>query len=86
MIFGKRLCSTGFLILFVLFLTTFLGGGHVFSAALTEDERNNIAVYAKMADGVVNVTSTAIQMDFFFNAFPTQGSGSGSIIDAKGTS
>jgi len=33
---------------------------------------------------VVNVTSTAVQMDFFFNAFPTQGSGSGSIIDAKG--
>ena len=37
-----------------------------------------------MADGVVNVTSTAMQMDFFFNAFPTQGSGSGSIIDTKG--
>jgi putative serine protease PepD len=25
-----------------------------------------------------------MQMDFFFNAFPTQGSGSGSIIDTKG--
>jgi len=37
-----------------------------------------------VADGVVNVTSTAVQMDFFFNAFPTQGSGSGSVIDAKG--
>jgi len=56
----------------------------VFAAALTEDERNNIGVYEKVADGVVNVTSTAIQMDFFFNAFPTQGSGSGSIIDTKG--
>ncbi len=52
--------------------------------SVTEDEKNNIAVYEKVADGVVNVTSTAIQMDFFFNAFPTQGSGSGSIIDAKG--
>jgi putative serine protease PepD len=50
----------------------------------TEDEKNNIAVYEKVADGVVNVTSTAIQMDFFFNAFPTQGSGSGSMIDIKG--
>jgi len=49
----------------------------------TEDEKNNIAVYEKVADGVVNVTSTAIQMDFFFNAFPTQGSGSGSMIDIK---
>jgi S1-C subfamily serine protease len=52
--------------------------------SITEDEKNNIAVYEKVADGVVNVTSTAIQMDFFFNAFPTQGSGSGSIIDVKG--
>jgi len=52
--------------------------------AMTEDERNNIAVYEKVADGVVNITSIAVQMDFFFNAFPSQGSGSGSIIDAKG--
>jgi putative serine protease PepD len=52
--------------------------------SVTEDEKNNIAVYEKVGDGVVNVTSTAVQMDFFFNAFPTQGSGSGSIIDTKG--
>jgi S1-C subfamily serine protease len=52
--------------------------------SVTEDERNNIAVYERVADGVVNVTSTAVQMDFFFNVFPTQGSGSGSIIDVKG--
>jgi S1-C subfamily serine protease len=55
---------------------------YVFS--VTEDEKNNITVYEKVADGVVNVTSTAVQMDFFFNAFPTQGSGSGSIIDTRG--
>jgi len=55
---------------------------HAFS--ITEDEKNNIAVYEKAADGVVNITSTAVQMDFFFNAFPTQGSGSGAILDAKG--
>ncbi len=53
-------------------------------ATFTEEERNNISVYEKVADGVVNVTSTAVQMDFFFNLFPTQGSGSGSIIDTKG--
>jgi len=52
--------------------------------SITEDERNNIAVYEKVADGVVNITSIAVQMDFFFNAFPTQGSGSGSIVDTKG--
>jgi putative serine protease PepD len=52
--------------------------------SFTEDERNNIAVYEKVADGVVNITGTAVQMDFFFNVFPTQGSGSGSIIDMNG--
>ena len=52
--------------------------------SVTEDEKNNIAVYEKVADGVINITSTAVQMDFFFNAFPTQGSGSGSIIDMNG--
>ena len=55
---------------------------YVFS--VTEDEKNNITVYEKVADGVVNITGTAVQMDFFFNAFPTQGSGSGSIIDTRG--
>jgi putative serine protease PepD len=52
--------------------------------SITEDEKNNISVYEKVADGVVNITSTAVQIDFFFNAFPSQGSGSGSIIDTKG--
>src|SRR4030042_4546968 len=65
------------LILLISFWST-----HAFS--ITEDEKNNIAVYEKAADGVVNITSTAVQMDFFFNAYPTQGSGSGAILDTKG--
>jgi putative serine protease PepD len=73
----KRLWIVIFILLFSLF-----GTEHAF--CVTEDEKNNIAVYEKVADGVVNVTSTAVQMDFFFNAFPTQGSGSGSIINTKG--
>jgi S1-C subfamily serine protease len=80
----KRIASRSFLVVGIIFSLIFLGIKPVFSAALTEEERNNIAVYEKVADGVVNVTSTAVQMDFFFNAFPTQGSGSGSIIDVKG--
>lgn len=51
---------------------------------MTEDEKNNIAVYEKAADGVVNITSIAVQFDFFFNPFPAQGSGSGAIIDTRG--
>jgi putative serine protease PepD len=83
MVCGKRLVSRNFLISALIFLAALSGAEQSFSAGLTEDERNNIAVYEKVADGVVNVTSTAMQLDFFFNAFPTQGSGSGSIIDAK---
>lgn len=66
----------------VLILIIGLWSTHAFS--ITEDEKNNISVYEKVADGVVNVISTVVQMDFFFNAYPTQGSGSGSIIDIKG--
>ena len=84
MICGKRLVSRSLLISVLIFLAIALFNGQLFSAGLTEEERNNIAIYEKVSDGVVNVTSTAVQMDFFFNAFPTQGSGSGSIIDTKG--
>src|SRR5512137_1848070 len=54
------------------------------SLALTEDERNNIEIYQKLAPGVVNITSTVLEQDFFFNVVPRQGAGSGSIIDARG--
>jgi len=82
MISEKQFISKNFFIGLLGLSLTLLSVGQAFS--ITEDEKNNIAVYEKVADGVVNVTSTAVQMDFFFNAFPTQGSGSGSIIDTKG--
>ena len=46
--------------------------------------RNNIEIYQKLAPGVVNITSTILEQDFFFNAVPRQGAGSGSIIDPRG--
>jgi putative serine protease PepD len=73
----SRRVSIGILVLLLCLL-----GTQAFS--VTEDEKNNISVYEKVGDGVVNITNTALQMDFFFNAFPTQGSGSGSIINTKG--
>jgi S1-C subfamily serine protease len=81
-IMGLRKLSKQFSVVLFLVLISLFTVKQAFS--VTEDEKNNIAVYEKVADGVVNITSTAIQMDFFFNAFPTQGSGSGSIIDTKG--
>jgi len=76
-----RIISKRFSIGILLFIISFWS---TLAFSITEDEKNNISVYEKAADGVVNVTSIAVQMDFFFNAFPTQGAGSGSIIDAKG--
>jgi S1-C subfamily serine protease len=52
--------------------------------ALTEDEQNNIDLYQRLAPGVVNITSTVLERDFFFNDVPRQGAGSGSIIDKRG--
>ncbi len=52
--------------------------------AATEDEANSIEVYKRVSPAVVNITSTTVDFDFFFNAVPKQGSGSGSIIDAQG--
>lgn len=73
----KKIFSAWMILSFI-----FLSVNPAFS--ITDDEKNNITVYEKVADGVVNIISITIQMDFFFNAFPTQGSGSGSIIDTNG--
>ncbi|MEW5975167.1 MAG: trypsin-like peptidase domain-containing protein [Acidobacteriota bacterium] len=48
------------------------------------DESNNIEIYKRVSPAVVNITSTTLDFDFFFNAVPKQGSGSGSLIDSKG--
>ena len=50
----------------------------------TEDETNSIEIYKRVSPAVVNITSTTVDFDFFFNAMPKQGSGSGAIIDAQG--
>ncbi len=50
----------------------------------TPDEQNNIEIYKAVSPAVVNITSTTIQYDFFFNVFPVQGSGSGFLIDDQG--
>jgi putative serine protease PepD len=77
----KRMWKLLLLLVFFLSISLFSAQQAI---SMTEDEKNNISVYEKVADGVVNVTSIAVQMDFFFNAVPAQGSGSGSILDARG--
>ena len=50
----------------------------------TEDERNSINVYETLNAGVVNITAITVQYDWFLNAQPSEGTGSGSIIDQQG--
>jgi len=67
------------LISFLIFLW-----GQGLAQALTDDEKNNVNTYQKASSSVVNVISTVITRDFFFNPTPREGSGSGSIIDPQG--
>ena len=65
-----------------IFFTAVLFPFYVF--ALSPDEDQNIKIYGEMSPGVVNITTTTIAYDFFFNPIPESGSGSGSVIDKKG--
>lgn len=52
--------------------------------AFDTEEQQNIAVYKKALSSVVNITSTAVSFDFFYGAVPSQGQGSGFILDKQG--
>ncbi|MBV8892253.1 MAG: trypsin-like peptidase domain-containing protein [Acidobacteria bacterium] len=51
---------------------------------LDAEEQNNILVYRKNIPSVVNVTSKAVTLDFFYGLVPQEGQGSGFIIDKEG--
>lgn len=76
--------SLAFSFTFLLFTFYFCLACIPLSAALTEEERNNIDLYQGLAPGVVNITSTVVEHDFFLNVVPRKGTGSGSIIDSRG--
>jgi S1-C subfamily serine protease len=51
---------------------------------LDGEEQNNISVYRKNIGSVVNITSRAVTLDFFYGLVPQEGQGSGFIIDREG--
>lgn len=51
---------------------------------LSSDEEVNIRVYNKVSPGVVNITSTTVEFDFFLSPISRQGTGSGSVLDYEG--
>jgi S1-C subfamily serine protease len=55
------------------------------SGEFTADEKENISVYERLNEGVVNITTEQLYYNWFSEAVPQEGdSGSGSIIDAQG--
>ncbi|MCA9270764.1 MAG: trypsin-like peptidase domain-containing protein, partial [Planctomycetales bacterium] len=51
---------------------------------MTPEERTNIFVYEKVNRSVVNITTVTVRADIFFREVPSEGSGSGSVIDKAG--
>jgi S1-C subfamily serine protease len=51
---------------------------------LTPDEQRDIGLYKKASPAVVNITSTTIAVDFYFNPVPQKGMGSGVILTPTG--
>ena len=52
--------------------------------AFDSEAQQNMSVYKKALPSVVNITSTAVQFDFFYGPVPQQGQGSGFILDKQG--
>jgi S1-C subfamily serine protease len=55
-----------------------------YTGSVSPDEANNIDLYQRLNPAVVNITSVSFEYNWFLEPVPQQGTGSGSIIDAKG--
>src|SRR5262245_13743859 len=51
--------------------------------SVATEEQNNIQIYHSVSPGVVNITNKGYQRNFW-GIFPSEGSGSGSVIDTEG--
>jgi putative serine protease PepD len=52
--------------------------------SLDPTEAENVRIYKQAAPAVANIVTRTVQYDFFFNAVPVEGAGSGSVIDTAG--
>jgi S1-C subfamily serine protease len=51
---------------------------------LSNDEEINVKVYNQVSPGVVNITSTTLEYDWFFSPVAKEGTGSGCVLDTEG--
>ncbi|HLY16971.1 MAG TPA: trypsin-like peptidase domain-containing protein [Bryobacteraceae bacterium] len=54
------------------------------SAGFTVDENNNIEIYKMARPATANITSIVYHEDFFFQVYPSEGTGSGFIVKPDG--
>jgi S1-C subfamily serine protease len=54
------------------------------NADLTPDEAVNVSVYKQASSAVANIVTRTITYDFFMGPVPSEGAGSGFVIDDKG--
>ncbi len=54
------------------------------ASGLSADELNNIDIYKHAHSATVNITSTVMRRNFFFDVVPATGSGSGFIVNGDG--
>lgn len=61
-------------------LASFVSG----AGAYTAEEETNIRIYNDYSPSVVNIVSTTVSFDLLFNPVPSQGAGSGVVVDDEG--
>lgn len=54
------------------------------SGSLDPIEEENVRIYKQASPAVANIVTRAVQYDFFYNAVPVEGAGSGFVIDTDG--
>ncbi|NWG12208.1 MAG: trypsin-like peptidase domain-containing protein [Acidobacteria bacterium] len=52
--------------------------------SLSSEEEINVRVYNQVSPGVVNITTTVVEYDFFLQPIAEEGTGSGAVLDRKG--
>jgi putative serine protease PepD len=70
--------------IFILFVVLLIGLAASHSWSITTEEDNNIKIYRKSSPGVVNITSTVMEWNYYQGLVPREGAGSGTIIDTRG--
>src|SRR2546422_7699945 len=54
------------------------------NGSLTDEETINVRVYRAVSPAVANIITRAVEYDFFMDAVPVEGAGSGFVIDPEG--